>query len=176
MHHTGCQCRTRTNNNLFWNLYSKDSQLTKEEQLILKYLSGFLTTGKKGRPSRGYLKPGDPEELEARAALARRLRSVDAFTPTDPLTFYIRDALASLFATNEIPGEGTIEIKDRHPSRSKKITLTLAVGDFLSGRRRAGKFDSHVKEAEQKFGLKRRAVFKYWAVYRSLFDDTDPTS
>ena len=148
----------------------------KEEQLILKYLSGFLTTGKKGRPSRGYLKTGDLEELEARAALARRLRSVDAFTPTDPLTFYIRDALASLFATDEIPGMGTIEIKDRHPSRSKKIIITLAVGDFLWRRRGAGKFESHVQEAEKKFGLSRRAVFKRWAVYRSLFEDTDPTS
>jgi hypothetical protein len=145
----------------------------KEEELILKYLSGFLTTDKKGRPSRGYLKPGDPEELKARVALARRLRSADAFKPADPLTFNIRQTLASLFATDEIPGMGTIEIKDRHPSSSKKIITTLTVGDFL---RRAGKLESHVAEAEKKFGLKRRALFKRWTVYRSLFEDSDPTS
>jgi hypothetical protein len=148
----------------------------REEQLVLKYLSGFLTTDKKGRPSRGYLKPGTPEELEARAALARRLRSVDASKPADPLTFNIRQALASLFATDEIPGMGTIEIKERHPSRSKKIIITLAVGDFLHARRRAGKLESHVEEAKKKFGLERRALFRYLAVYRRLFEDADPTS
>jgi hypothetical protein len=142
-----------------------------DETLILKYLSGFLST-ETGRPSTEYLKPGGTEELAARAALARRLRSIDAFSEIDPLTSNIRLALASLFATDEFPDERMIKIKRaRRRGSPKNLDLTIAIGDFLLKRTRGKdpeKFESVVKEAQDKFGLKRRAIFKAWALCRYL--------
>ena len=155
-HHAGCQV-------------SDD-----DEALILKYLSGFQSTDK-GRPSTEYLNPGGTEELAARAALARRLRSIDAFSEIDPLTSKIRLALASLFATDEFPDERMIKIKRaRRRGSPRNLDLTIAIGSFLLERTRSKdpeKFESVVKEAQDKFGLKRRAVFNAWALYRYLFAD-----
>jgi hypothetical protein len=150
-----------------------------DEALILKYLSGFETTGKKGRPSTEYLKPGGSEELKARAALTGRLRSVEAFSQFDPLSFKIRQALACLFTPDEFAGDRTIEIKRaRRRGRPRELRSTLAIGEFLWNRsalrgncicgKDPVKFDSIVKEAEERFGLKRRAVLNAWELYRYL--------
>lgn len=148
-----------------------------DEALILKYLSGFEPT-KKGRPSTGYLKTGSPEELKARAALTRLLRSVDAGSPFDPLSFKVRQALAALFAPDElIADERTIEIKRaRRRGRAIDLDSTLAIGGFLWNQsalrgdcicgKDPVKFESIVKEAEERFGLKRRAILNAWRRYR----------
>jgi hypothetical protein len=154
-----------------------------DEALILRFLSGFETT-KKGRPSTEYLKPGNFEETKARHALARQLLSTKAFSDLDPLSFEIRQALASLFTPDEFfASERTIELRRRRRGRARELNSSLAVGDFLWDRtalrgdcicgKDPDKFESVVKEAEERFGLKRRAVLNAWALYRHLFDPVE---
>jgi hypothetical protein len=154
-------------------LMSKD-----DEALILKYLSGFETT-KKGRPSTEYLKPGNFEETKARRALARQLLSTKAFSDLDPLSLEIRQALASLFTPDEFfASERAIELRRRRRGRARELNSSRAVGDYLWNRtalrgdcmcgKDPAKFESVVKEAEERFGLKRRAVLNDWKLYRKL--------
>ena len=58
-----------------------------DEDLVLKYLLGFEKADKKNRPSKDYFRPGSSEELKARQALTRQLRSTEAFSDLDPLSF-----------------------------------------------------------------------------------------
>jgi hypothetical protein len=158
-----------------------------DEPLILKYLSGFETSDKKGRRSTGYLKPGSQEELRARAALATLLRGINpvpglgpenyVFRPISPA---IRYALASVFTSDEFcASERTIEFKRaRRRGRPAELQTKLAVGEFIYNQtelrgacaENPRKFESVVQEAMVKYSLKRRAVLYAWKLYRSLLN------
>jgi hypothetical protein len=133
-----------------------------DETLVLKYLSGFKRTDTKGRTSTEYLKPRDSQELKARAALTKLLLSVEAVSQFDPLSFKIRQELASLFAPDgELPaGHRTVELRHRRRDKAIELDSTLAIGEFLWNRtalrgdcecgKDPVKFESAVKEAEER--------------------------
>jgi hypothetical protein len=83
------------------------------EILAIVLMSGFIEDLEKGKPQKKYL--DDEEELRARAAMARLLRS------GLPLTQDFRDRLAALFDPND----------DTHPAIDRKLFFKRR-----SGRRR----------------------------------------
>jgi hypothetical protein len=153
-----------------------------DEALILKYLLGFETTDKKHRPVKRYFKPGSPEERKAREVLTRRFRSIDACSGLDPLSINIRQALASVLTPDEFcTSERTIEFKRaKRRGRPMGLESKLAIGEFIWNQtalrgdcicgKNHKKFESVVKEAEDKYGLSRRAVLNAWKIYRELLE------
>ena len=152
-----------------------------DEELVLKYLTGFNTGSQNGRPSKTYLPSNSSQEFKARQILTRHLLSSKAFSEFDPLSFKIRQALAELFSPDEFffAGERTIKFKRaRRSGRPSQLKLRLEIGEFIWNKtalrgdcicgKNPIKLDSVIKEAEQRFGLKRRAILIAWADYRRL--------
>jgi hypothetical protein len=140
-----------------------------DEALILKYLSGFATKDKKGRPAVGYLKPGSKEEAKARTALASLLRQIDPISGTDEyraISIEIRCALAALFLPDSGLSEARIwstrEIAFRFRKRGNRVNLQqyVDVANFVAELEQKGwPREAAVESAMKKFGLSRASVF-----------------
>jgi hypothetical protein len=124
-------------------------------------------TDASGQPITRYLKHNSPEEREARAALARRVRdSMSGFSgellalAIDPLT------------PSSIPGmKPTRRVRFESPARGKSSTWARdsLVVDFIRRRRFDGwKQEAAIAAAMKQFGMKRSAVQAAWAQHQKL--------
>jgi hypothetical protein len=119
-----------------------------EEALVLEYLSGSL-------------KPRSPDESKARAALTRMLRAIDAGSVTDPLSFNIRQALASLFTPENGWSELQLVLKFRNRGNRLNLLESIEVAGHVLEMEQAGmNRERAVESASKKFDLSRRTVFE----------------
>lgn len=129
--------------------------LTNDQERIIELICGRETKDKRGLPTRVYLKEGSPEELEARRALARMLRS------TRPLDLGLRYVLADMIDPDRDEAERTMRFKNRRAGRPSNPEAEKMVADFVEAAlsEANGKLESAVAEAMKEFGLERSRVF-----------------
>ena len=135
---------------------------TKDQERIIELICGREAKDKHGLPTRIYLKEGSPEELEARRALARMLRS------TRPLDLGLRYILADMIDPDRDEAERTIRFKNRHMGKRSNALAEKTVARYIEAAlpEANGKLESAVAKAMKKFGLERSRVFDIWRMWR----------
>jgi hypothetical protein len=112
------------------------------------------------------LNEGTPMELEARAAIARLLRS------EGPLDRQLRDRLADLFDPDP-PGweQRKIKFKGRRKGGMTDFERNTKIADYIWAEvERGGQVTTAIESAAEKFALSDDSVEKIWARYRPLME------
>lgn len=144
--------------------------VTKDAKLIVDLLCGQSVQDKHGLPRRVYLKDGSPEELKARRALARYLRT------SRPIDFGVRWTLAAMVDPDCEEEARRICFKQRRegqPSRSAAAEKTIA--EFI----RTCPGSKPIAQAVAKFGLSRtsvEAIWRHWQPILKRLHRTTPLS
>jgi hypothetical protein len=136
-------------------------------QLATMLLGGFI---KQDRTR--YLEEGTSEELDARRALARLLRS------NRPLDRQLRTSLADLLDPDP-PAWEPRKIKfvsrrqGQHTDYAKNTQIALHVRDKV---REGSKVKDAIKSAADAYAVSEDAVKKIWSRYRRLLEQTSPNA
>jgi hypothetical protein len=141
--------------------------MTSDEKRIIELLCGRSARDGRGCLRVTYFRKGSPDELEARRALARMLKTS---LPLDP---GLRFVLADLFDPDRNEIDRIIRFESRRRGRPSNAAAEKEIAEFVWSRRRAGvKSRPAVQEATEKFGLKRSRVLAIW---KTLAADFEPT-
>jgi hypothetical protein len=135
-------------------------------QLARTLLSGYVERDKRKRLRSKYLKPESPEELKARQALAKLLRS------NNPLDRQIRTFLANLVDPDPRQREPrTIRFVLRDKSQRVDPIANTQIAEYV---RRLISADATVTEAiartGDRFGLQKDRVMDIWSNYRPVYE------
>jgi hypothetical protein len=135
-------------------------------QLARMLLSGSVGRGNRNRLHSTYLKPGSPEELQARQTLARLLRS------NDPLDRQLRTFLANLVDPAPRQWEPrTIRFVFRDKSQRVDSIANTQIAEYV---RRLVCTSATVTEAidrtVRRFGVQEDRVMKIWSNYRPVYE------
>ena len=135
-------------------------------QLARMLLGGYCDQDRRGRLRSRYLKEGSQEEVDARRAIARLLRS------NAPLDRQLRTGLAGLFD----PGppaldQRKITIVWRRRGRYIDHLSNTQIGEHIRAERIAGKaFDDAIESAVREFRVSEERAKQIWGKYRPLFE------
>jgi hypothetical protein len=129
-------------------------------------LSGSFERDKHKRRRSIYLKPGSPEELAARRALADQLRS------NGPLDRQIRTFLANLVDPNPQPWEPrTIKIVSRHEGRPVDAIANTQLAEYMYRLILKGASVTEARDrVVRRFSLDESTVIKNWSNYRPVLE------
>jgi hypothetical protein len=138
--------------------------MTRDEERTIALICGREAKDKHGLPTRIYLKEGSPEELEARQALARMLRS------SRPLDLGLRCILADMIDPECDAAERTIRIKNRCEGKRTNPLAEKTVAEYMVAMLHEGdgKLEYAIAKATEKFGLKRTRLLKIWQVWKPI--------
>jgi hypothetical protein len=128
--------------------------------LARKLLNGFVEERRR-RPENRYLAKGCAEEVEARKAIARLLRSKH---PLDP---ELRDHLANLFDPDLLSEQRTIEfVFRRQGTPTDHIRNTAIASHVWRQVKRGVPATKAISNAASEFALSEAAIKKIWNIYR----------
>jgi len=133
-------------------------------------LGGYVAEDHRGRRRSKYLKRGSRDELDARRAIARLLRS------KDPLDRQLRESLAGLFDP-DFPAweQRKIEIVAQRRGRSRdhvwNTQIAYHVWDEVSAGR---KVVDAINGAVEKFEVSEDLVKQIWGKYRRAYGPRAP--
>jgi hypothetical protein len=139
-----------------------------DETLIRVLLNGYVRHDEKGLRRQAYLESDGEDELAARAAMARHLRS------DSPLTREQRDVLADLFDPD--PGvafrnDRRIIFQYRRRGRRSQHLANTQISQHIWERLCSGwNVESAVQDATTKYELSREDVFKIWSRFRPIYE------
>jgi hypothetical protein len=138
--------------------------MTEDQKRIIELLCGRTVQDKHGLPQQVYLKEGSTEELEARRALARELRT------SIPLNLSLRFAIAELIDPDCDEVERRIRFDRRREGRPSSNALAeKQIAEFIFARVQAGvKTESVIASAVKKFGLVRSRIFEIWRIWKPI--------
>ena len=133
-------------------------------------LDGYVEEDLQGRRRTKYLKPGDPDELDARRALARLLRS------SAPLERQLRDSLAGLVDPDPPESEQRkIEIAFQARGRYRDHVRNTQIAYHVWGEVSAGrKVVAAINSAVEKFEVSEELVKQIWGRYRRVYGPHAP--
>ena len=134
-------------------------------QSVRALLDGYVEEDLQGRRRTKYLKPGDPDELDARRALARLLRS------SAPLERQLRDSLAGLVDPDSPESEQRkIEIVFQARGRYRDHVRNTQIAYHVWGEVSAGrKVVAAINSAVEKFEVSEELVKQIWGRYRRAY-------
>ena len=148
--------------------------MSDEEDLLLArvLLIGRVKTDPQGTRHSDYLIEGDPDELAARRALVRQLRS------GLPLDIQLRGHLADLFDPDAPAWEPRkIRIRHRSSGRRSDYVRDTQIASHVHAEMTGGKsYEDAIASAAVKSGLSEEMVKKIWGKYRevrSLLEERD---
>jgi hypothetical protein len=139
-----------------------------DPQLARELLGGYCDQDRRGRLRSRYLKEGSQEEVDARRAIARLLRS------NDPLDRQLRTALAGLFDPDGPPAleQRKISIVWRRRGGHIDHRANTQIAEHIRAERIAGKaFDDAIESAVEKFSVSEELAKQIWGRYRPLFEN-----
>jgi hypothetical protein len=133
-------------------------------------LDGYVEEDRRGRRHSKYLKRGSREELDARRAMARLLRS------KNPLERQLRDSLADLFDPNPPEWEQRkIEIvfqdRGRHRDHVRNTQIAYHVWNQLEA---GGTVAAAINSAVEEFEVSEELVKQIWGRYRRVYGRRAP--
>jgi len=139
-------------------------------QSVRALLDGYVEEDLQGRRRTKYLKPGDPDELDARRALARLLRS------SAPLERQLRDSLAGLVDPDPPESEQRkIEIVFQARGRYRDHVRNTQIAYHVWGEVSAGrKVVAAINSAVEKFEVSEELVKQIWGRYRRVYGPRAP--
>jgi hypothetical protein len=144
---------------------------TSDLELAQALLRGSIEQDARGRLRLVYLKEGTAEDLAARRALARILRS-DA-----PLNYQIRSKLAELFEP-DVAWLEERKISFSFRGRGKPTDHAAAVQVFIcvnDGLKKPGAtLNRAYAEVAQEFGMSEEMAKKYWRRYSQIYGVSAP--
>jgi hypothetical protein len=133
--------------------------MTKDQELILYLLCGRMVWDECGLPTQIYLKDGSPEELEARRALARMLRS------SQPLDLGLKGVLADLVDPDRDEVNRKINFGNRRegkPSNAMAEIVAQYIEAMLQDGGETRQLKYAISKAADKFELNRSRLFEIW--------------
>lgn len=133
-------------------------------------LDGYVDEDRRGRRRSKYFKRGSREELDARRAMARLLRS------KNPLERQLRDSLAGLFDPDPPESEPRkIEIvfqgRGKHRDHVRNTQIAYHVWDHLNA---GGNVAAAITSAVEKFEVSEELVKQIWGRYRRVYGRRAP--
>jgi hypothetical protein len=142
--------------------------MTRDEERTIELICGRRVQDKHGLPTRTYLKEGSQEELEARRALARILRS------SKPLDLGLRCILADMIDPDRDEVERTIRFKNRREGKRSNAEAEKTVAEYVAAQiEGGGKVEFAVMKAIEKFGLKRTRVLEIWQIWKPILQRSE---
>jgi hypothetical protein len=130
-------------------------------QLARMLLDGFVDEGHQGKLRSKYLKRGEPLELEARAAMARLLRS------KGPLDAQLRQHLADLFDPTAAWQARKIEFVGRRKGgKTDHVRNTQIASHIWDQVKRGVRVTKAIGNAANRFALSEDSIKKIWNIYR----------
>jgi hypothetical protein len=134
-----------------------------EKRQIVDLLCGPSVRDEHGLTRQSYLRDGSPEELAARRALARLLRT------SSPLDLGLRFVLADLIDPDCDAVERKIRFERRRKGKPSSAHTEKTISEFIwalveDGVKREAAFHS----AMDRFGLKRSRILKIWSDWQPI--------
>jgi hypothetical protein len=139
--------------------------VTADEKRIVALLCGRLSRDRRGLPHAIYMKHYSAEEIEARRALARMLRT------SLPLDSGVRFVLGDLFDPDLDDVERTIRFEHRRKGKRSNALAEKEIAEFVwlqaqnGARIKGARIKTAVGNAAKKFGIgddRVRAIWKQW--------------
>ena len=139
-------------------------------QLAWMLLGGYVDVDHRGRCRSRYLKKGSQEEVDARRAIARLLRS------NGPLDRQLRTNLANLFDPDPPESEQRkIKIVSQGRGRYRDHVGNTQIAYHVWGEVSAGrKVVAAINSAVEKFGVSEELVKQIWGKYRRVYGPRAP--
>ena len=138
-------------------------------QLAWMLLGGYVDVDHRGRRRSRYLKEGSQEEVDARRAIARLLRS------NGPLDRQLRTALAGLFDPDPAWEQRKITIGSRRRGRRVDYISNTQIAYHVWGEVMAGrKVVAAINSAVEKFGVSEELVKQICGRYRRVHGPRAP--
>ena len=136
-------------------------------QLARMLLGGYTDQDRRGRRRSRYLKEGSQQEVDARRAIARLLRS------NGPLDRQLRTNLADLFEPSPPAWEQRkIRIVSRRRGRPIDHISNTQIAEHVWEQVRAGaKVTAAIESAADEFGVEPETVTKIWGKYKRSLED-----
>ena len=133
-------------------------------------LDGYVEEDHRGRRRSKYFKRGSRDELDARRAIARLLRS------KNPLERQLRDNLAGLFDPDPPESEQRkIEIVFQSQGRYRDYVRKTQIAYHVWGEVSAGrKIVAAINSAVEKFEVSEELVKQIWGRYRRVYGPRAP--
>lgn len=145
----------------------KRSAATRDDKLIVHLLGGRVTWDKRGLPQHHYLQDGSAEELRARRALARYLRT------SRTIDFGLRCLLADMIDPACEEAERRICFKHRREGQPAKSALAQkTIAEFI----RTCPGPKPIAQAVAKFELSRTSVETIWRAANPKTPPPDDTA
>jgi len=138
-------------------------------QLARILLDGDAHEDRRGRWRSRYLEEGSQQELDARRAIARLLRS------NDRLDRQLRTWLAGLFDPDAPAWERKITIVSRRRGRRVDHVSNTQIAEHVWGKVSAGrKVVVAINSAVEEFGVSEELVKQIWGKYRRFYGPRAP--
>jgi len=136
-------------------------------QLARMLLGGYTDQNRRGRRRSRYLKEGSQQEVDARRAIARLLRS------NGLLDRQLRTNLADLFEPSPPAWEQRkIRIVSRRRGRPIDHISNTQIAEHVWEQVRAGaKVTAAIESAADEFGVEPETVTKIWGKYKRSLED-----
>jgi hypothetical protein len=130
--------------------------MTSDAKRVLELLCGRVERDGRGLLRVVYLKEGTPNEVKARRALARMLKT------SLPLDLGVRSVLADLIDP-DCDTDRKIRFEHRRKGKPSNVVAEREIGEFIWSKREAGEQMKNVlSDASKKFGLKRARINNIW--------------
>jgi hypothetical protein len=138
--------------------------MTSDEKRIIELLCGRSARDGRGRLRVTYFRKGSPDELEARRALTRMLRTS---LPLDP---GVRFVIADLFDPDLSEVDRIIRLEYRRRGKRSNAAAEKEIAEFIWAQRRGGAkmMKSAVPAAMEKFGLKEKRILAIWKNWQPI--------
>jgi len=136
-------------------------------QLARMLLGGYTHQNRRGRRRSRYLKEGSQQEVDARRAIARLLRS------NGPLDRQLRTNLADLFEPSLPPAweQRKITIGSRRRGRRVDHISNTQIAEHVWEQVGAGaKVTAAIESAADEFGVEPETITKIWGKYKRLLE------
>jgi hypothetical protein len=140
--------------------------MTKDQERIVELLCGRAEQDQHGLPAHIYMQDGSAEELEARRALARLLRS------STPIEIGLRCILADLIDPDRDEVDRQIKLKNRREGKPSNALAEKTIAEYIeamltdNGETRQLKYA--ISKAEERFGLGRTRLLEIWREWRPI--------
>jgi hypothetical protein len=139
--------------------------VTRDQELVIGLLCGNSELDKRGLPDCRYPVDGSEEELAARRALARMLRS------SRPIHPGVLSALADLIDPDRDEINRQIRFVNRRKGKPSKAAVEKKIAEFIRlEEAKLGKTEAAIASAEKEFGLKRARLFKIWGEWKPVLE------
>ena len=134
-----------------------------EKRQIVALLCGRSVIDEHGLTRESYLRDGSAEEIAARRALARLLRT------SSPLDLGLRVVLADLIDPDCDAAERKIRFERRRKGKPSNVHAEKQIAEFIWARVEDDeKKEAAFQSAMDRFGLKRSRILKIWSNWQPI--------